>query len=141
MAEIHPFYFTVYTTELADKIEQTEETLLVMQSAEEMVLSRERGATRYLARLFGKGSLKSKINYLNERIFPAGSVLYCGETAAGELNLSRRTGLYATRFFQLFSRYGKTVLAGCLGSKNTRAAMASQNERNKLRDWLAGKIN
>ncbi|MDZ4133773.1 MAG: hypothetical protein U1E11_11640, partial [Dethiobacteria bacterium] len=124
--------------QLAAKMDGDGETLQALISAEEMIFSRGAGTTRYLARLFGKQSLKVKLNYLKQRLFPPGTAFYQGEERVEDRNALQKYRHYYFRLRDLLKRHGKTVWCGLLGNRETLAAMDAQNERNKLRDWLTG---
>ena len=130
---------------IAGKIETGGETDLAIRAAEKMIFSRGTGAapkgagtTRYLARLFGNQGWRVKLAYIKQRAFPPGETLYKGKGPPETEKGLKHYLLYFKRVRDLLRRHGKTVWRGLLGNPDIIAAMDAQNEKNKLRDWLAG---
>lgn len=118
---------------------QVKDASMAIKAAEEIIFTGGAGGTtRYLARLFGKQSWRTKLNYIKERTFPPPEMLFEGEYAQHNQHIFKRLLVYGRRITDLIRRHGKTVLRGLRRDPLTRSEFDEQNERNRLRDWMTG---
>ena len=108
-----------------------------LAKARELIFRRGPAPTRYLARLFGPGSLKDKIGYIKARAFPRGEAVFEGYTKVEQKGGLTRLIFYVRRPVKQLKRHWPTLLKGLFRDPATMVALENQNLRNDLRDWLS----
>ena len=110
----------------------------MVNSAGRMIFDKESVSNRNLARLFDRGGLRSRISTIKRHVLPPGDLLIEGAKISGNSGKLHLVALYLRRIRKLISRHGKTLWLGLRRNPETIRAIDRQNERNKLRDWMAG---
>jgi hypothetical protein len=115
----------------------TQEFQEIVDSAVRLIFNKESVSNRNLARLFAPGGLRSRISTLKQHALPPGDLLMEGVKVPGNSGKLHLVLLYLRRIRNLASRHGITLWQGLCRDPKTISAIDRQNERNKLRDWMA----
>ena len=123
-----------------EQIKLNREFTSALDTAEELIFSdsdKQVNTTRYLARFFDGTSWQEKLKLFKQRALPAGSTVYRGERKVADLSFPARILFYLQRTSALIKRYGKTIWLGLRRDPKAVRAMADENKKNHLRDWLS----
>jgi hypothetical protein len=105
-----------------------------LRLAEELLSGKSTPITPGIAKLFSDEKWSHKLNHLKRRAFPTGeSMIY---EKPGDGHLLSHHSVYLSRIRSITKRHGKYVFRVLLRDKEITAAVAYENRRNTMREWL-----